>query len=368
LSTKSKKTTDYFPHIKKLLSRKKFSGFKAVCAVFLFVFGIFAFPAHAHAFSITSFIKNLLGIGEAQSETHVDEQKPFPFLSASNASDPKADARATQLQFVDDTSLASAVGPLGNAAEAADSMTEYKISTYKVRKGDTLSEIAKSFGVSVNTITWANNIPKGAVVKEGTLLVILPVSGVQHTVVKGDTPASIAKKYGGDPNDIVDFNDLVSGEQLAVGSIVIVPDGEAAASATPTKPSSSGKSVPTYVRGGGPDIKGYYQQPVYGYKKTTGIHGFNGVDLAAPKGTPVYASAAGTIITARASGWNGGYGEYIAIAHPNGTQTLYAHLSVVGTTAGAVVAQGEEIGAIGNTGKSTGPHLHFEIRGAKNPF
>ena len=83
-------------------------------------------------------------------------------------------------------------------------------------------------------------------------------------------------------------------------------------------------------------------------------------------GTP--SAAGGQVIIAKASGWNGGYGSYIVIKHTNGTQTLYGHLSRVDVTVGESVAQAETIGAIGNTGKSTGPHLHFEVRGGKNPF
>jgi murein DD-endopeptidase MepM/ murein hydrolase activator NlpD len=102
--------------------------------------------------------------------------------------------------------------------------------------------------------------------------------------------------------------------------------------------------------------------------RTQGIHGYNGVDLGAPAGTAVRAAAAGQVIISKASGWNGGYGQYIVVKHANGTQTLYAHLSANSVAAGATVAQGQLIGAVGNTGKSTGNHVHFEVRGAKNPF
>ena len=70
----------------------------------------------------------------------------------------------------------------------------------------------------------------------------------------------------------------------------------------------------------------------------------------------------------KSSGWNGGYGQYIVIRHKNGAQTLYAHLSSNSVGAGAFVGQGEVIGAMGNSGKSTGSHVHFEVRGASNPF
>jgi Membrane proteins related to metalloendopeptidases len=102
--------------------------------------------------------------------------------------------------------------------------------------------------------------------------------------------------------------------------------------------------------------------------RTQGLHGNNGVELGCPIGTPVIASAGGKIVSAKSSGYNGGYGKVIIIAHENNTQTLYAHLSRVDVNVGDIVQQGDIIGLTGNTGKSTGPHLHFEIRGAKNPF
>lgn len=92
------------------------------------------------------------------------------------------------------------------------------------------------------------------------------------------------------------------------------------------------------------------------------------MDLAAKTGVAIRAAASGTVIVSRASGWNSGYGSYVVIDHGNGTQTLYAHMSRNVTVAGSTVTQGDVIGYVGSTGLSTGPHLHFEVRGAKNPF
>ncbi|MSR76353.1 MAG: M23 family metallopeptidase [Candidatus Ryanbacteria bacterium] len=335
----------------------------------LFVFAVaatLAVPLSASAFSIGDFFKSIFGVSSANEVTREQlepipdpAQKPFPFLS----SEAPADPHQIDTQIVDDTAIASSVGPLGNVAEAAESSISYKISTYTVRRGDTLVLIAKTFDVSDQTIRWANNIPKGGKIKEGDVLVILPVSGVKHTVKKGETVALIAKKYGGDPDDIVDFNDLDPKDALEVGAIVLVPDGEVTEVSAPATPSR-----PAIVRGSGPELVGYYLRPLSGGTRSRGIHGYNGVDIAANRGTPVRASASGTVIIARGSGWNGGYGSYIVIAHANGTQTLYAHLSSVHVSVGQSVLQGQDLGAVGSTGKSTGNHLHFEVRGAKNPF
>lgn len=239
-----------------------------------------------------------------------------------------------------------------------------EISVYVVREGDTLSQIAEMYDVSAKTILWANNIASPSKIRPGDTLVILPITGVRHIVKSGDTLASIAKKYEGDVDDILAYNQLSSAADIKVGDTVIVPDGTIAAPA-PVKSVSPTYSGGATASGGG---SSGFVHPVPGAVRTQGIHGYNGVDLAAPVGTPIRAAQGGQVIVARTSGWNGGYGLYIVVKHPNGTQTLYAHLSTVNVAVGDTVASGQTIGAVGSTGRSTGNHLHFEVRGAKNPF
>ena len=116
------------------------------------------------------------------------------------------------------------------------------------------------------------------------------------------------------------------------------------------------------------DLRDYFLRPIIGGRRSRGIHGYNGVDLAEACGSAVLSSAEGSVIVARSSGWNGGYGKYIVVAHPNGTQTLYAHLKEILVDIGQRVPRGLRIGDVGSTGNSTGCHVHFEVRGAKNPF
>lgn len=256
----------------------------------------------------------------------------------------------------------TALQPNGGESEAFVDLGKSgtgQISVYVVRQGDTLSEIAEMFGVSTNTIVWANDIKRG-LIKEGQELVILPISGVRHVVKSGEALKSLATKYKADLDDILLYNSLTADTKIKAGDIVIIPDGVISATATSLAQTSRTQAYPVY--------SGFYLRPIVGGKKSQGIHGNNGVDIAAPIYTPILASADGKIIVSRTGGYNGGYGTYVVASHVNGTQTVYAHLSVNNVSVGQWVNQGQVIGAIGMTGKTTGPHLHFEIRGAKNPF
>lgn len=259
------------------------------------------------------------------------------------------------------------VGTSGDVSDNGDPVSD-QISVYVIRKGDSIAQIADMFGVSSNTILWANGLKKGDKLVEGDTLVILPVSGVSVTVAKGQTIKSLAKKYNVDTSDIAGYNGIAEDAKLAVGDVLIIPDAEIVdtpenTNKPATKPSTGINTNKQPLQ----ELDGYFINPVPGYsRRSQGLHGHNGVDLAASKGTPIVASAAGVVLFAR-TGYNGGYGTMVIINHPNGTQTLYGHMSKLGTHAGDVVNQGETIGYVGSTGHSTGPHLHFEVHGAKNP-
>ena len=137
-----------------------------------------------------------------------------------------------------------------------------------------------------------------------------------------------------------------------------VPDGEGEA-LTNSGAAARGTSGPVYA--------GYYIRPINGGRISQGLHGWNAKDFATYCGAPVLASARGTVIIARSQGWNGGYGLYLVIAHPNGTQTLYSHMSKIAVSVGWNVAQGQVVGYVGSTGQSTGCHVHLEVRGAAFP-
>lgn len=266
-----------------------------------------------------------------------------------------------ELNFVQGNSIVAPANPLGTLQ---DGNGPDRIFLYTVKPGDTPSAIARSFGVSINTILWANNIKSAGSIRVGDQLLILPVSGLKHVVKKGETADSIAKRYRADLGDILAFNGLPAGVLLETGLELIIPDGE-----LPATQSQGATRVQRFA--GLPALAGYFLRPIQGGRKSQGIHGQNGVDLANSCGTPIAASAPGEVLIVRETGYNGGFGKFIAINHPNGTQTVYAHNQKNMVAAGEEVTRGQIIGFVGNTGNtrgSTGCHVHFEIHGAKNPF
>lgn len=285
-----------------------------------------------------------------------------------NTNEVKEDAQVTITNnaLTPTTSLQSGEEEVLNGESFSD-----QVSTYVIRKGDSMPAIAKMFGVSVNTIYWANDLKKGDKLKEGDTLVILPFDGLTHTVKSKETLAGIAKLYKADIDDIMAFNGMNKGDKLVVGDEIIIPEGQKTEeSDKPVK-----KSTTTVVKNTTPSknlksVDGYFIYPLPTgprIRKTQGIHDRYAVDIGAPSGTPIYAAAAGKVVVAR-NGYNGGYGNLVIVQHPNGTETRYAHMSKLGTTSGKQVSQGEVIGYVGTTGRSTGNHLHIEVRGARNPF
>jgi len=232
---------------------------------------------------------------------------------------------------------------------------------YEVQSGDTVSTIAEKFGISVDTIRWENNLTSIKDIKLGQKLRILPVTGILHKVTYGETIYTIAKKYQVDAQVIVDwpYNSFANDETfaLATGQTLIVPDG--------VKP----KEVPTIPRiyyaqtptAGTITGTGQFVWPTQGQMTQFFSWYHKAIDVANHAAPPVIAADSGTVIVA---GWpsNDGYGNRIMINHGNGYVTLYGHLQQIYVTAGEKVVRGQTIGKMGSTGRSTGTHLHFEIR------
>ncbi len=268
-----------------------------------------------------------------------------------NDNDPLS--QITNFVFIDSAYLLNANNPLSNVLPTREGLL-----IYKIQKGDTLSRIAANFGISLNTVLWANKNLKGEILKPGQEIVILPVTGVLHQIQAGETLDSIASQYSIDVNKIIAFNIGLSPAKLESRSTVVIPGA---------KPLETSEFIPVAKL---PNLPGYFAIPTTGWNWGR-LHNYNAVDIANICGTSVYASAEGLVIEQAADGWNGGYGKYLILEHLNGTKTRYAHMEKIAVSVGDYVLKGDLVGYIGNTGSSHGPtgcHLHFEVIGAKNPF
>lgn len=279
----------------------------------------------------------------------------------------------TRIEIVSDSALYPTVGPMSDATGGTGLLntSSDQVSVYVVRKGDSVSAVAEMFGVSVATVLSANDMKKGEKLVEGDVLVILPISGIEHTVTKGQTLKGVANLYKIPVEDIVAYNGLTTEAKLAIGDELVIPGADMLEEVKKpvSSPTVAAKNDANYYAANPTkSTSGYFINPLPTGRKTQGLHGpgKRGVDIGAPTGAPIYASATGTVLIAK-TGWSGGYGNMVILQHANGTRTLYAHMSKLGTTTGARVTQGEIIGYVGSTGRSTGPHLHFEVFNAKNP-
>jgi len=232
------------------------------------------------------------------------------------------------------------------------------IVTYTIQAGDTVQSIAAQFGLDPTTIMWANPSIEDApdLLRLGQEVVILPVDGAYHTVEEEETLSSIAEEYDVEVRAIVDcpYNHLEGFTySIKEGDRFIVPGGE-----KPYEPkvvTAYTGSVPQGTRG-----TGRFQWPVLGSITQGYWYGHRAIDIGASVGSALLAVDSGFVSFA---GWTDvGYGYLVVIDHANGFATYYAHLSNIYVFEGQAVERGQVIGAVGNTGNSTGPHLHFEVR------
>ena len=245
---------------------------------------------------------------------------------------------------------------------------------YIVEPGDNLSSIADKFGLSLNTLLWANNLNQNSIIQPGQKLIIPPVSGVIHYVKAGDTVSEIAEKYKAKVEDIISFNDLSNNDlsnenDIFIGDILIVPNG--------VMPTPKIKYTPQWV----PIAESYFICPISSpCRITQGLHWYNAIDFSHGScGELVLAAAQGKVLkvklTNSTSRWAfGGAGNHLTILHPNGAVTFYGHILTSFVNPGDEVSQRQIIALMGGqpgtpgAGMSSGCHLHFGVMGAKNPF
>ncbi|MFZ5376870.1 MAG: peptidoglycan DD-metalloendopeptidase family protein [Patescibacteria group bacterium] len=250
----------------------------------------------------------------------------------------------------------------------AEEVRQYRggdIIIHTVAEGETVSSIAERYGLQADTILWENNLTAKDKIKPGQELRILPIDGVRHKVARGETIYTIGKKYGLEGSQtqmIVDypFNEFLNDEtfELVVGQFLLIPEG--------VKPEEVIEKprvpVAKYTADAGAvSATGSFIWPASG-TITQGYRFYHkAIDIANRGAGPILAADSGVVTVA---GWvdNSGYGNRVVIDHGNGYVTLYAHLSVIQVKVGQRVNRGDVLGQMGNTGRSTGTHLHFEIR------
>ncbi len=214
-----------------------------------------------------------------------------------------------------------------------------------VKKGDTLWGLSRKYKVPLKSIIQANSIQPTESLQIGKKLLIpgAPVEGIWYRVKAGDTLSSIARRYKVEWRDLQRINGISSPRSLQIGTRIRIRQDGSPSFGKPLR-------VPLVVT----SRYGYRPHPV------TGRYQFHeGIDFRAATGTRVYASKAGRVI---AAGRRGGYGKIVGIEHDDNFTTWYGHLSRIRVKKGQTVSKGQVIGLSGNTGISTGPHLHFEIR------
>jgi len=247
---------------------------------------------------------------------------------------------------------------------AAPDTARPEVLYYSVKSGDTVLAIAKRFGLQPETLMWSNSFIEQNPdrLKIGDQVRILPIDGVLHVVKRGDTLSGIASKYETDMQAIVQYapNGMTGvNDSLPIGKEIVVPGGTKPYVAPTVGGASTAYSVarPAGALAG----SGNFSWPAAGYVSQGYWRGHPAIDIAGWVGAPVTAADSGYVVLA-GGGWNGGYGNYVIIDHGNGFTTLYAHLNSIFVKPGETVSRGQQVGTMGNTGNSTGAHLHLEIR------
>ena len=285
---------------------------------------------------------------------------PLPTQAFLTASEPQTSLAAVSLPVIADNSLA----PAPNPHTYQPKKPEHNFRVYIVQPGDTPNRIAESQDISPATLLGGNPwlSQESNLLQTGAELIILPTDGALHTVQPGDSLESIAAQYNVEVADIVGYapNNLEFTERLFADTQLLIP-GVEIGSFYWTAP----KAAPNTNNGQWAVVgTGTFTWPVAGRCATSYFwYGHPGLDVSLRVGSSVAAADTGTVTYASwASGSYYDYGNLIVINHGNGYESFYAHLSGINVVPGQIVEKGQTIGASGNSGRSSGPHIHIEIR------
>lgn len=296
----------------------------------------------------------------------VTQSTPVKYISAGVLSAPLA-AGGEDVDASSATVVGGSLSSLAISESGASVAPRDAILAYAVQDGDTLSTIASAYGISLNTLLWANGLSVRSIVKPGQSLRILPVSGVVHTVKRGDTVAAIAKKYSVSEDQILAYNNIDDAQGLQVSQDVIVPGGEIKAPVPVSRKTAVGSIFSSTPSTSTPKLANGTKM-VWPTDLTYIVRGLSwyhtGVDIDCnghANGTSTndnYAAADGIV---QFAGVKRGYGNVVEINHGNGLVTRYGHHYSLYVQTGQQITAGTPIGRCGSTGSSTGTHLHFEV-------
>ena len=223
--------------------------------------------------------------------------------------------------------------------------------TYKVRRGDSVSKIAAAFSVSMDAIIASNGITNARALREGETLRIPNMDGIPYTVKSGDSLSKISRSMGVPLEAILDANDIQS-DVIMTGMTLFIPGARMKREDLRL---ALGELFIYPLRGARLSSPFGWRDDPFG----SGVRLHHAaVDLSAPRGTPIKAAMEGRV---SAMGSSPTYGNFIILKHPGEFETMYAHLNTFSVKKGDQVNQGAQIGTVGDTGRSTGPHLHFAI-------
>ena len=288
----------------------------------------------------------------AEAVPAVAEESEVVEIDVSNAAETTAKASK-------DTESAPAVlNGMGGAdvtpqPEMGIEMPDLYYTVYRIKAGDMISTLAEDHHITQDTLISVNNIKQSRTIQIGQYIRIPSMAGIVYTTKDAtETPESIAEKYKVSAAKVAQVNQTELGTAFGAGTTLFVPDAELD---WITRQEINGDLFTRPLR------RSYYISSRFSWRVNpfTGRRTFhNGIDMAAPKGTPIYAALAGTVV---ATGWDNVYGQYVTVAHHSGYKTLYGHMSKITIKKGAHVTTATKLGEVGSTGQSTGPHLHFTV-------
>ncbi len=312
----------------------------------------------AEDFGQKSLLYQMVATDEGSILEVVEAGAPIMTLGTSSSylADAVVDARRhVDLDYLEETATVEVGEEVATTPRVVPSRDS--IETYVVVEGDSLGRIAESFGLNLSTVLWSNGLSYNSTIRPGQEIKILPLDGVLYKVRSGDTLSRIARNYSVDVDTILTQNNLVSADRLSIGVELLLPGGEPPSPVSTSRSSASIANL--FTAPSRSVVEDGWVWPTdwhvitqyYGWRHT-------GLDVDGDYTTFSYASRAGVVIY---SGWRSGYGLTVEVDHGDGYMTRYAHHSENFVEAGDVVDAGDALAQTGNTGRSTGTHLHFEI-------